>query len=97
MDAVLAQLAQALYQWVPAHEDDWPTAMMLSKQLKLKPETVKKKLRLLQQWGLIQPISVSPKRYRFDHYIWNHLSLEDPRRTVILEASEETLDALDPA
>lgn len=49
-------------------EEDLPTAAELARKLKLRLDTVKKKLRVLKEHGLIHAVSLSPKRYRFDHW-----------------------------
>ncbi len=49
-------------------EESLPTAADLARKLKLRLETVKKKLRLLKEAHLIQPVTVGPKRYRFNHW-----------------------------
>lgn len=56
-------------------EDDLPTAAALARTLNYRLETVKKKLRVLKEQGLIHPISMTPKRYRFNR--WALKSLDD--------------------
>lgn len=56
-------------------EDDLPTAADLARRLNYRLETVKKKLRLLKEEGLVQSVSVTPKRYRFNY--WALKSLDE--------------------
>lgn len=56
-------------------EDDLPTAADLARRLNYRLETVKKKLRILKEEGLIQPVSLTPKRYRFNY--WALKSLDE--------------------
>jgi hypothetical protein len=49
-------------------EEDLPTSAELARKMKYRLEMVKKKLRILKENGLIHSISLSPKRYRFDHW-----------------------------
>ena len=44
------------------------TAVELSRKLSLKIEIVKKKLRILQEKGLIRSIGISPKYWEFNDY-----------------------------
>ena len=56
-------------------EEDLPTAADLARKLNYRLEAVKKKLRLLKEEGLIQPVSMTPKRYRFNR--WALKSLDE--------------------
>ncbi len=49
-------------------EDSLPSAADLARKLNYRLETVKKKLRVLKENHLIQPISMTPKRYRFNRW-----------------------------
>jgi transcription initiation factor IIE alpha subunit len=49
-------------------EEDLPTSAELARKMNYRLETVKKKLRVLKENGLIHAVSLSPKRYRFDHW-----------------------------
>jgi transcription initiation factor IIE alpha subunit len=49
-------------------EDDLPTAADMARKLNYRLETVKKKLRILKEQGLIQSVSVTPRRYRFNYW-----------------------------
>lgn len=49
-------------------EEDLPTAADLARKLGFRLENVKKKLRLLKEGDLIHPITVQPKRYRFNRW-----------------------------
>ena len=54
-----------------------PSAIGLARKLNIRPETIKKKLRLLKAGELIQPVSLSPKRYRFNRYALRELPVEN--------------------
>jgi hypothetical protein len=56
-------------------EEEMPTAADLARQYNYRLDTVKKKLRVLKEHGLIQPISMTPKRYRFNQ--WSLKSLDE--------------------
>ena len=79
-EELLSQLAQFILDATLAFEnetimeEELPSAADMGRQLGLDTELVKKKLKLLKHEGLIQALSYSPKRYRFDHYQLNHLS-----------------------
>jgi predicted transcriptional regulator len=53
--------------------DTLPSAAELARLLDLRLEWVKKKLRILKHEGLIHAVTISPKRYRFDRYQFEHL------------------------
>lgn len=48
--------------------DHLPTAHDLAQQFGMKLDKFKKKLKQLKEYDVIQPVSASPKRYRFDVY-----------------------------
>lgn len=56
------------YQQGEMLEDTLPSAADLARKLNYRLETVKKKLRVLKENHLIQPISMTPKRYRFNRW-----------------------------
>jgi hypothetical protein len=56
-------------------EEDLPTAAGLARQFNYRLETVKKKLRILKEQGLVHSVSVTPKRYRFNR--WALKSLDE--------------------
>ncbi len=55
-------------------EDELLSAPELAKRLGMKLDKLKRKLKLLQKEDLIQPIRLSPKRYRFNHFTFERLS-----------------------
>ncbi len=59
-------------------EEDMPTAADMARKMRLKTDYVKKKLRLLASANLIEAISASPKRYRFNAYALRFLEEDDP-------------------
>lgn len=54
------------------------TAVELAKKVDLKLEIVKKKLRILQEKGIVRSIGVSPKFWIFDDYNFQRIAEDDP-------------------
>lgn len=54
------------------------TAIELSRKLNIKIDVVKKKLRILNEKGLIRCIGVNPKFWLFDNYNFLRIDEEDP-------------------
>lgn len=54
-------------------QDDLPSAADVARALGLDTDVVKKKLKILKEDELVQAISVTPKRYRFNFYAFNAL------------------------
>jgi hypothetical protein len=75
--------------WV---EDDLPTAADLARKLNYRIDVVKKKLRLLKEAGLIQPISVTPKRYRFNAWALKSLDADHPFHALFAQPEPEWED-----
>lgn len=69
-------------------EEDLPTAADLARKYNYRLETVKKKLRVLKDNGLIHPVSMTPKRYRFDP--WALKSLDESHPLFILLCEPES-------
>lgn len=73
-EELLFQLAQFILDATLALENDailpeeLPGSSDIARQLGLDTELVKKKLKILKHEGLVQTLTYSPKRYRFDHY-----------------------------
>ncbi len=67
-------------------EDEMPTAADLARQYNYRLETVKKKLRVLKEQGLIQPISMTPKRYRFNQWSLKTLEEDSPLYALVCES-----------
>ena len=59
-------------------EDDLPTAADLARKLNYRLEVVKKKLRLLKEAELIQAVSHTPKRYRFNAWALKSMDEDHP-------------------
>ena len=53
-----------------------PSANDKARKLGLKLDTIKKKLRVLKAAELVQAVSYSPKRYRFNRYILRDMTEE---------------------
>lgn len=66
------------YQSGDLQEEDLPTAADLARLLNYRLDTVKKKLRVLKDHHLIQPISMTPKRYRFNRWALTELAEDSP-------------------
>ena len=68
-------------------EDDLPSSADLARKLNYRIDAVKKKLRLLKEAGVIRPVGMTPKRYRFDP--WGLKSLEEDHPFHALFSAEE--------
>jgi hypothetical protein len=66
-------------------EEEMPTAADLARQYHYRLETVKKKLRVLKEQALIQPISMTPKRYRFNQWALRSLDADHPFHALFCE------------
>lgn len=66
-------------------EEALPTAADLARQLNFRLENVKKKLKVLKEQGLIQPISVTPKRYRFNRWALKSVNEASPLYALFCE------------
>ncbi|MDD3150454.1 MAG: hypothetical protein PHV68_06430 [Candidatus Gastranaerophilales bacterium] len=53
------------------------TAVELAKRLNLKPDIVKKKLKILQEKGIVRSIGINPKYWQFDNYNFQRMDEED--------------------
>lgn len=79
---ILTQLAHAILAGTEAYhagdllEEELPTAADLARRFHYRLETVKKKLRVLKEHHLIQPISMTPKRYRFNRWALTDLAMD---------------------
>ena len=71
-----------------ALEDDLPTAADLARKLNYRLEAVKKKLRVLKEEGFIQPTSMTPKRYRFNHWALKSLEEDHPFYEILAAESK---------
>ena len=56
---------------------DGITAVELAKVLEMDLNTVKKKLRILQENNLVRVIGINPKYWKFDEYKYQRLDEED--------------------
>jgi len=54
------------------------TAIELARRAKLKLDIVKKKLRILQEKGIVRSSGVSPKYWLFDDYSFQRMQEDDP-------------------
>ena len=77
------------YQAGELQEDDLPTAADLARLFNYRLETVKKKLRALKENHLIQPISMTPKRYRFNRWALSELEADSPFYDLFCEPDSE--------
>ena len=69
------------------------TAVELSKKYKIKIEHVKKRLKILQQKGLVRCAGVSPKFWIFDEYKFQRLDDEDPIQHLLCYTDDIDFDA----
>lgn len=57
---------------------DGITTIELSKRIGLKPEIVRKKLKILFDAGIIRVVGINPKMWKFDDYSFQRMDTEDP-------------------
>lgn len=57
---------------------DGLTAIEIAKKLNLQLDTVKKKLKILQEKGIVRAIGINPKIWQFDDYAFKRMNTEDP-------------------
>ena len=57
--------------------DNWITAVELAKMVELPPETVKKKLNILKDAGIVSVRGINPKYWKFDNYNFQRLDEDD--------------------
>lgn len=85
---IAGEILRATDEWSSGDklEECLPTAAELARQFDVKLEKLKKKLRILRQENLIQSVSASPKRYRFDRYALREMAEEHPLYEALLGA-----------
>jgi hypothetical protein len=76
------------------HEDALLTSADLARQLQLRHDYVKKQLRLLKDMGLILPVGLNPKRYRFDTFRYRQLLLVDTAEDATMQAVMDSLQQI---
>ncbi len=57
--------------------DEWVTAVELAKMVELPLDTVKKKLVILKDCGIIQVKGINPKYWKFDNYSFQRMDEDD--------------------
>lgn len=57
--------------------DNWVTAVELAKMLDLPVETVKKKLVILRDAGIVSVKGINPKLWKFDNYNFQRMDEDD--------------------
>lgn len=72
------QKATEIYRQEDEHltPETLPSSAELAKQLNIKLDHLKKKMRILKDYELIQAVSFSPKRYRVDPFVYETLKNE---------------------
>lgn len=79
-DKILRQVGLELMFSNPQNRtyEDGVTAIELSKKFNIKVDLVKKKLKILQEKGIVRSIGVSPKFWMFDDYNFQRMPEDDP-------------------
>lgn len=79
-DKILRQVGLELMFSNPQNRTyaDGVTAIELARKANLKLDIVKKKLRILQESGIVRSVGVSPKFWLFDDYNFQRMDEEDP-------------------
>jgi hypothetical protein len=74
----LIQKATEIYRQEDEHltPETLPSSAEIAKQLNIKLDHLKKKMRILKDYELIQAVSFSPKRYRVDPFVYDALKTE---------------------
>jgi hypothetical protein len=85
-----------LYQADATFEEVLPTAADLARKLNYRLETVKKKLRVLKDHHLIQSVSMTPKRYRFNRWALNDLEADSPLFELFCDPESPAFIPADP-
>jgi hypothetical protein len=57
--------------------DNWITAVELAKMVELPAETVKKKLNILKDAGIVSVRGINPKYWKFDNYSFQRMDEKD--------------------
>ncbi len=57
--------------------DNWITAVELAKMVELPAETVKKKLNILKDAGVVSVRGINPKYWKFDNYNFQRMDEND--------------------
>lgn len=101
-DDICIQLAVEIYHRTQAvvsgqtEADSLPTAADLARVFGLKLDKAKKRIQSLRLDGLVQPIGMSPKRYRFDTFWLRDLTEESPWYEPLQTALAERTGPLNP-
>jgi hypothetical protein len=79
-DKVLRQIGLELMFSNPQNRvySEGLTAIELAKRVNLKIEIVKKKLKILQEKGIVRTRGISPKYWLFDDYNFQRMQEDDP-------------------
>ena len=60
-----------------ASGEEWVTAVELAKMVELPLETVKRKLVMLKDAGIVQVKGINPKYWKFDNYSFQRMDEDD--------------------
>ena len=72
--------------------DDGITAVELSKHLNMPLDTVKKKLKILFQKGVVQVKGINPKLWKFNEYNFQRMDEEDEVYTLLCSFDDVDFD-----
>ncbi|MBQ3819626.1 helix-turn-helix transcriptional regulator [bacterium] len=70
--------------------DNWITAVELAKMVELPVETVKKKLNILKDAGIVSVKGINPKYWKFDNY--NFQRMDEDNEIYMLLCSFDDVD-----
>lgn len=70
--------------------DNWITAVELAKMVELPVETVKKKLTILKDEGIVSVKGINPKYWKFDNY--NFQRMDEDNEVFMLLCSFDDVD-----
>lgn len=66
-----------------------PTALEIARRHNLKLDIVKKNLNILLKLGIVQSVSINPKRWKFNEYNFNRMDNDDPMYQLILRYDDD--------
>lgn len=72
--------------------DNWITAVELAKMVELPVETVKKKLTILKDEGIVRVKGINPKYWKFDNYNFQRMDEDNEVFTLLCSFDDVDFD-----
>ncbi len=73
-------------------QGDGITAVELAKAVGLDVETTRKKLRILQESGIVRAKGINPKFWKFDNYVFQRMDEDDPVYRLLVSFDDVDFD-----